>query len=107
MIAAKTHLLGRDETGATKEPPDVYDDNDQVEFERYFHGIFSSWTQDELKLKLKCEDCAVESEDVSSRSFEKQVPLGIGDMTTTGTQYHNLCQRCYDKRTTASTKPAS
>ena len=35
LVAVKTHLLSRDETGAAKEPPEVYDDNDQTKFERY------------------------------------------------------------------------
>jgi hypothetical protein len=53
LVATKTHLLGRDETGAPIEPPDHYDHNDQIEFERYFKNQPSPWTEDDLK--LECE----------------------------------------------------
>jgi hypothetical protein len=79
----KVHLLGRDETGATNEPDDVYADNAQVEYERYFRNLLSPWTQQDLK--LKCQDCDKESEEVSTHVFSDQ-PL-------------NLCPRCYEKRT--------
>jgi hypothetical protein len=44
----KVHLLGRDKGGAPCEPPDVYDDNSEVEFERDFQMFLRSWTQDDL-----------------------------------------------------------
>ena len=79
----KAHLLGRDETGATNEPDDVYVGNPQVEYERYFRSLLSPWTQQDLK--LKCQDCDKESEEVSTHVFSGQ-PL-------------DLCPRCYEKRT--------
>jgi rubrerythrin len=33
----------------------------------------------------------------------KQVSLGIGDMMTTETEHHDLCSRCYEKRTAKDT----
>lgn len=56
-------LLGRDETGAIREPEDYWDGNQQIKFERYFKNQLSPWTTEDLK--LKCEDCKVLSEDVS------------------------------------------
>ena len=63
----KAHLLGRDETGVTNEPADVYARNSQVEYERYFRSLLSPWDQQDLK--LKCEDCGKENEEVSTREF--------------------------------------
>jgi hypothetical protein len=94
----KGHLLGRNETGAIKEPENAWDKNPQIMFERYFKSQLSPWTEQDLK--LECEDCGLESEDVFSRSFEKQVPLGIGDMMTTETEHRDLCPNCYTKRQT-------
>ena len=87
LVAVKTHLLGRDETGASKEPPDSYDGNDQVEFERYFKRILAPWSEDDLK--LKCESCHREREDVSTR----HIPHEDGD-----DEYIDLCDKCYEKR---------
>jgi hypothetical protein len=102
LLNIKTHMLGRDETGATTEPPDFYSGgNAQVRFERDFRGLLAPWTREHLK--LKCEDCGAESEGVFSRSFEKQVPFGVGDMMTTETEHHDLCSRCYEKRTVKDT----
>jgi len=55
----KTHLLGRDESGAPIEPPghEGYDGDNLVLFEREFQTFLSPWTQEDLK--LKCEDCGV------------------------------------------------
>jgi hypothetical protein len=97
LLNIKAHILGRDETGAVNDPANVYSRNGEVMFERNFRRLLQPWTLEDLK--LKCEDCGVESEDVFSRSFEKQVPLGIGDMMTTETEHHDLCSRCYEKRT--------
>ncbi|MGA2628230.1 MAG: hypothetical protein ABSF63_14355 [Candidatus Bathyarchaeia archaeon] len=93
LTAIKTHLLGRDETGAPNEPPDTYSGNDQVVFERYFHNMLSPWTEDHLK--LECEDCGLFSEEVSNHTFMHPYPRE--------TEYFNLCPKCYDKRTVEST----
>jgi hypothetical protein len=80
----KVHLLGRDETGAATEPPDNYDGNEQIMFEREFQTFLAPWTREDLK--LKCVDCGCESEEVSDR-FVK----GEGD-------HMDLCPACYAKR---------
>ncbi len=67
LLAVKTHLLGCDETGAPNEPADVYNSNDEVEFERYFKNQLVPWTGDDLK--LECEDCGLKSEQVSYHAF--------------------------------------
>lgn len=90
LVAVKTHLLGRDETGAPVEPPDKYDHNAQIEFERYFNNQLSPWTQDDLK--LECDECGVKSEDVSNRRFPHNFPEAD--------EYYDLCGKCYDKRST-------
>jgi len=88
----KVHLLGRDETGAPTEPPDHYDGNELVEFERDFQNFLSPWTQDDLK--LKCRDCGKSGEEVSERriitaydsiGLPKEIDL-------------DLCPECYAKR---------
>ena len=66
----KAHLLGRDETGVVKEPEDCWDENPQVEYERYFKNQLLPWTMQDLK--LKCKDCGVESEDVSNHYFPEE-----------------------------------
>jgi hypothetical protein len=96
LVHIKTHLLGRDETGSPNEPHDIWAGNSEVEYERHFRSMLSPWTQQHLK--LKCEDCNKESEEVFSRSFKKQVSLGIGDVMITETEHHDLCSRCYAKR---------
>ena len=102
LLAVKTHLLGRAETGTPVEPEDYYAKNPEVEFERAFQRFLEPWTQEDLK--LKCADCGVESEDVSYRSFERKVPFEIGDFKSTTTETYNvdLCEKCYDKRTASS-----
>jgi uncharacterized small protein (DUF1192 family) len=97
LLSIKAHILGRDETGTVKEPANVYSGNAEVMFERDFKRLLEPWTLEDLK--LECEDCGAESEDVKSRSFEKQVPFGVGDMMTTETERRDLCSRCYEKRT--------
>ena len=74
------------------EPRDAYEENTQVEFERYFKNQLSPWTQDDLK--LECEDCGVKSEDVSNLTFTHSYPRRP--------RYFDLCGKCYDKRTTES-----
>ena len=78
----KSHLLGRDPTGAIVEAENYFSGNQQVEYERYFKSQLSPWTEDDLK--LKCEGCGSESEDVSFRT---------GDNL-----WVNLCEGCYAKR---------
>ena len=78
----KAHLLGRDQTGAIVEPADYFRGNQQVEYERYFKWQLSHWTEDDLK--LKCEDCGLQSETVSFHT---------GDNI-----WANLCNECYAKR---------
>lgn len=89
----KAHLLGRDETGATNEPDDVYAGNSQVEYERYFRSLLSPWTQQDLK--LKCEDCGVESEEVYRRTFSHPYPQDD--------EHFYLCDKCLGKRTAKQT----
>ena len=95
LAAVKTHLLGRDETGAASEPPDVYGHNDQIEFERYFTNQLSPWTEDDLK--LKCEDCGLKSEEVSNHTFTHPYPQE--------TEYFDLCPKCYGKRSSQEGRP--
>lgn len=92
LLSVKTHLLGRDETGAPNEPPDMNDHNDQIEFERRFREMLSPWTQGDLK--LTCEKCNVESELVSHRTFERYYTTGGNSI-----QYREmeLCGDCYEK----------
>lgn len=91
-MAVKTRLLGRDETGAPNEPPDLYDGSDQVEFERYFKRILSPWTLDDLK--LECEDCGALTEEVTQRT--------ISHPSSEEAEYLELCKKCYEKRTEGS-----
>lgn len=93
MEKIKGHILGRDETGAINEPTSVWDHNDQVEFERYLKNQLSLWTEDDLK--LECEDCGVESEDVSNRHFSHPYPENDENL--------DLCEKCYNKRTNEPT----
>jgi len=88
----KAHLLGRDETGAVIEPENYWDENQQVEFERYFKNQLSPWSLEDLK--LECEGCHVKSEDVSNRYFSHPYPTLDENL--------DLCKKCYDKRTSKS-----
>jgi hypothetical protein len=83
----KIHLLGRDQTGASTEPPDHYNGNSEVMFERDFQKFLSPWTRQNLE--LKCDDCRVKSEEVSGHYIE------------TEEEHLNLCEKCYEKRETA------
>ena len=87
LLNIKTHLLGRDETGSSNEPSDCWDGNDEVEFERHFRDHLKPWTLD--RLRLKCEDCHVESEQVTDRYIDGA--------------HRNLCDKCYEKRTAKDT----
>jgi hypothetical protein len=82
----QTHLLGRDETGSATEPPDYYDGNPQIMFERDFQTFLAPWTRQDLK--LKCEDCGTLSDEVSTRAGHYQ-----------GEKDRDLCDKCYEKRT--------
>jgi hypothetical protein len=93
LVAVKGHLLGRDESGGMREPEDCWDENPQVEFERYFKSQLKPWTQDDLK--LECEECGVKSEEVSNHTFTHPYPQE--------TERIDLCQECYDKRLNEST----
>jgi len=74
----KGHLLGRSVVGTVNEPPDHYGGNPQIEFERYFRNMLAPWTEDDLK--LRCEDCGIKSEEVSTRD------------------HVDLCGKCHAKR---------
>jgi hypothetical protein len=92
----KTHLLGRGETGVSNEPNDIYEDNPEVMFERDFKTFLAPWTQTDLE--LKCEDCGVESEDVTHREFaniyDPNPPWG----TIVPSEEADLCPECASKR---------
>ena len=81
----KGHLLGRDETGAVTEPENYWDENQQVEFERYFKNQLAPWTLEDLK--LECEDCHEESEDVTYYTYDGEINM-----------YADLCEKCHNKR---------
>jgi hypothetical protein len=104
LMTVKTHLLGRDETGSPKEPPDIYEGTDQVEFERYFKGMLSPWTDEHLK--LQCEDCGKNSEEVSTHHFPEEY---AEDSYTQLKAAENvdLCKSCYGKRLTAAAENES
>ena len=82
-------MLGRDETGAVREPFIVYyGENQLIDFEREFQDQLSP-----LDLKLKCEDCSVNSVEVCNRHFPHRYEEDE-DVT--------LCDECYQKRVTES-----
>jgi hypothetical protein len=90
----KAHMNGRDETGVVHEPPDLYDENPQVEFERCFRNLMTPWTPNDLK--LKCEDCGVESEDVSHHDFQ-EIRDSHYNMVAEA-EDADLCPKCVEKR---------
>ncbi len=90
----KAHLLGRDETGATNEPGDVYARNSQVEYERYFRSVLSPWTQQDLK--LECKGCGLSSDQVRNRHFPGKYE---NYEEVRSAENINLCDKCYEKRT--------
>jgi hypothetical protein len=94
LVAVKTHLLGRDETGAANEPPDHWEGNDQIEFERYFKNQLSPWTLQDLK--LKCVDCGVKNEDVSERYIPEEQDEHYN--VTKESERVDLCPACLKKR---------
>ena len=87
LLSIKAHILGRDETGTVKEPANVYSGNAEVMFERDFKRLLEPWTLEDLK--LKCEDCGVESEDTTNRHFPRE---------DASDDYFDLCEKCYEKR---------
>ena len=89
----KVHLLGRDETGATKEPDDVYGGNAQVEYERYFRTLLSPWTRQDLE--LECEDCGLSSDQVVNRHFPGKYENYV---EVKSAEDIDLCPNCYAKR---------
>jgi hypothetical protein len=107
LLSIKAHMNGHTESGAVMDPPDVWDDNSQVEFERYFQGLMEPWSRKDLR--LECEDCGIESEDVSHHDFEE-----IHDghyRTIVEAEGADLCPKCVEKREVArqreSSEPAS
>jgi hypothetical protein len=97
LTNVKTHLLGRDPTGVLIEPPDKWEDNTQIEFERYFKNQFSL-----RDLKLKCVECGVKSEDVSTYHFPPKY-YGKYFEKVKPAEDHDLCSKCYEKRNTEKT----
>jgi hypothetical protein len=83
----KAHLLGRDETGVVTEPSSHYYGNSAIMFERDLRGSLSPWTKDDLK--LKCENCGLENEEVSTRRFSHHCR---------DDEYHTLCDECDQKQ---------
>jgi hypothetical protein len=91
----KIHLLGRDETGAVKEPPDHYNSNPAVMFERDFKNFLEPWQESDLS--LQCEDCKLNSKDVESRSLTFKRLSEFPGIDCERTEYHDLCSKCYEK----------
>jgi hypothetical protein len=86
LLNIKAHLLGRNATGVVNEPSDIYDGNPQVEFERTFKLFMAPWTAADLK--IKCDDCGLESEEVTTRHIQRGYE----------SEYFDLCNACYEKR---------
>ena len=92
----KGHFLGRDETGAIKEPSNYYNDNHpQTMFERYFHWALTPWTEKDLQ--VKCEDCGTTSDEVCSRQIWYQETGPYGGSWKSAKNV-DLCPGCYEKR---------
>ena len=87
LLNIKVHLLGRNETGAPYEPEDLWNDNPEIMFERWFNSQMAPWTREDLK--LTCKDCGKESEEIIARSDCSHV---------------DLCDVCYEKRQTEDSK---
>jgi hypothetical protein len=100
LVEIKAHLLGRNETGALKEPPDYYNGNPEVMFERDFKKFLEPWQESDLS--LQCEDCKQVSKDIESRcltiKMSSELPSILPDYERT--EYHDLCPKCYEKRIT-------
>lgn len=104
LLETKAHLLGRDQTGAIREPADYYKADAQVMYERDFQRFLEPWQKSDLK--LECEDCGVENEEVESRPLTTTVPSKYPNILPDEqeTEYHNLCAKCYEKRITTNQK---
>ena len=97
LTEIKAHLLGRDQSGAVKDPPDHYVSHSQIVFERDFRNFLEPWKESDLR--IRCESCGVRSEDVFSRAFSRQVPvLPNSAVMIPETEYLDLCPECYEKR---------
>jgi hypothetical protein len=98
LATVKSHLLGLHESGASKEPADVYASNPEVMFERDFARCLRPWVESDLK--LRCEDCKSEREDVESRSLTVKVPSQFPGFPPDDerTESHDLCGKCYESR---------
>jgi hypothetical protein len=92
----KSHLLGRDQTGAINEPGNVWDYNAQIEYERLFASFLRPWKSEWLK--LECKDCGEKSEEVRNR----EIKHGSGWNATY--EHTNLCPSCHEKRKEVSDK---
>lgn len=66
--------------------------------EQYFKSQLSPWIGDDLK--LKCEDCYVESEDVTTHRFDDYYDENRNYVSP---EIADLCEKCYEKRTSEST----
>jgi hypothetical protein len=96
----KAHLLGRDVTGAVRQPQDVYHGNPEVMFERDFRKFLQPWRQ--LDLRLKCKDCGRVDETIETRSLDvvtdpSGIPALFPQLRHT-TEWVDLCPKCYRKR---------
>lgn len=90
----KAHLLGRDETGTVREPLnfDSSDNHPLTLFERRIREYLAKpWTVD--RLKIKCADCGVESDEIHSHAIYYN-----GEYGTRPTKLVDLCLGCYEKR---------
>jgi len=93
----KAHILGRDETGTITEPQDFWDSNQQIMYEREFKRQLAPWTLEDLK--LECEDCKVESEDVMYHNFPALEDKHYRDVVPR--EAADLCPQCAHKREAA------
>jgi hypothetical protein len=93
----KAHLLGRDETGAVKEPCDFYsdDDNPEVAFERSFNWAMTPWTREDLK--LTCKECGKDSEEVWTRNFPGKSEDSFPFNEIKPAENIDLCNECYEE----------
>jgi hypothetical protein len=92
LLSIKAHILGRNETRAVVEPENYYDSDSEIMFERTFHTFLTPWTLEDLK--LKCEDCGRENDEVSRHVFPEHRDR---NKYVNGKRL-DLCPECYDKR---------
>jgi hypothetical protein len=92
MQSIKAHLLGRSEVGNIIEPEDYYRANSEVEFERAFqNSVMHPWTEKDLR--LECQECHNNSEDVAQR----ELIIGKTSYGSNETQDLDLCSSCFEK----------